>query len=366
MAADAFNLLFGAFAMLGIQVSGRYNALHGLESALNLMVAMCDGALYAPTAAARLTKRRTPTPQWLLGKLRPVGRDSMERRARDMLDFTVQALRSDGMLRKPVTVAIDKTLIPYYGDRSDMTGRIYSKPDRGTKVFEAYATAQCVDGGCRAQLAARVVERGAFLAEIVENLLKDLARNRVRVRRLLVDREFFSVSVIRLLCKLGVMFVMPAVRTHGTAAAIAEHAAGVRNAVSKHVIKSASGEKVEVTLLIVKKKHAKKGEDEYLAFVTNLPRPSVAGLLDLPAEYRRRWGIETGYRDIKRIRPMTTSRSLSVRMAYFFFALAMYNAWIASRHRVRRDGARGVRLIMLVCLVAYGSRTVPPDRGKPG
>lgn len=368
MAADAFNLLLGAFALLQINISARYNALHDLESALNLMVAMCDGAQYAPTAAARAAgRRRIPTPQWLLGKLRQIGRSSMEQRSREMLESTVQSLRNEGMLRKPVTVALDKTLFPFYGKHACMLGRIYSKFTKGTKVFEAYATAQCVDMKCRVQLAARVVERGVFLDEIVRNLLEDLDRNRIKVRRLLVDREFFNVSVINLLNELGVAYIMPAVKTLGVSGCVREHAGGKRKPVSKCTIKSKDGTKAEFTLVILKKKHPKKDEDKYLVFATSLPCTSVAAALrDIPKEYKMRWGIETGYRDIKRIRPMTTSTSLSVRVAYFFFALAMYNAWIMSKYWAQREGLRGSRLIILICRIAYGSRIgVPRDRGKP-
>ena len=73
----------------------------------------------------------------------------MEQRSREMLESTVQSLRNEGMLRGPVTVALDKTLFPFYGKHACMLGRIYSKFTKGTKVFEAYATAQCVDMKCR-------------------------------------------------------------------------------------------------------------------------------------------------------------------------------------------------------------------------
>ena len=377
IAKGVFNMLLGAFSLLKIEVSGRYNGLYGAGDALDMLLAMCDGGRYAPTAAAQLRSRgergrRIPTPQWLLGKLRLVGRAAMEKRARRMIESTVRALQEEGMLRRPVTVAMDKTLIPFYGGHEDMTGRIYSKHDRGTHVFEAYATAQCVDGPCRAQLAARTVERGEFLSRIVRKLLGDLARSRIKVRRLLLDREFFKISVINELVSRGIPYVMPAIRTRGIEKAIIEHASGARAAVSKYVLRSVpDGTEAEINLVILKKKgvRAKDApvEERYVAFATNLPRPSVAGLLvDLPGEYRMRWGIETGYRDVKRIRLMTASRSLSVRIAFFFFSLAMYNAWILSRCQARSDGLACIALFILISYMIYGiPPAVPRDRGKP-
>ena len=44
--------------------------------------------------------------------------------------------------------------------------------------------------------------------------------------------------------------------------------------------------------------------------------------------FRKRWGIETGYRMIDQFLPKTTSKNYIVRMFYFFFGCIMYNAWI--------------------------------------
>ena len=370
MAAGAFNLLAGALDLLQLGVSKRYNALHGPETALNMMVAMCDGGQYANTAVARMPARvRSATPQWLLSKLRAITRSIMEARCRKMLDHTVQELRKAGALRKPVNVAIDKTLFHFYGDHSDMTGRLYSKSDRGTHVFEGYATAQCVDADCRAHLAGRTVERGQFLTEIVPELLQDLERNGIKVRRLFVDREFFKIGVINEIDKRGIKYIMPAIKTQGVAAAIKEHVAGKRKAVSKYVMKSqVEGTEAEFTLIIIKKKKASDdAKDAHHVFATNAEYASVkAFLADVPREYKKRWGIETGFRDVRRIRPMTTSRSLSVRVAYFFFALAAYNAWTMVRYLARRHSLRGPRLIILMDLIVSAAEiAVPRDRGKP-
>ena len=370
MAAGAFNLLAGALDLLQLGVSTRHNAIHGPETALNMMVAMCDGGQYANTAVERMPSWvKSATPQWLLSKLRAITRGVMEARCRKMLDHTVQELRKEGALRKPVTVAMDKTLSPYYGDHSDMTGRLYSKSNRGTHVFEAYATAQCVDADCRAQLAGRTVERGQFLAEIVSDLLQDLERNKIDVRRLLLDREFFKIGVINEIDKHDIKYIMPAVKTPGVTAAIKEHIAGERKAISKYVMKSQTeGTEAEFTLIILKNKNASDdAKDSHHVFATNVEYASVkAFLADVPREYKKRWGIETGYRDVKRIRPMTTSRSLSVRVAYFFFALAVYNAWIMVRYLARRCDLRHPRLIILIVRIMRAAEiAVPRDRGKP-
>ena len=78
-----------------------------------MLVAMCDGGQYDNTAVASMPSRvKSATPQWCLSKLRAVTRGVTEALRRKMLDHTVQELRKESALRKPVNVSIDKTLFP--------------------------------------------------------------------------------------------------------------------------------------------------------------------------------------------------------------------------------------------------------------
>ena len=97
------------------------------------------------------------------------------------------------------------------------------------------------------------MERGEFLSRIVRKLLGNLARNRIQMR-LLLDREFFKISVINELDARGIPYVMPAVKTPGIEKALAEHVSGLRAAVSKYVLRSVpGGPEAEVNPFILKK-----------------------------------------------------------------------------------------------------------------
>jgi IS4 transposase len=56
----------------------------------------------------------------------------------------------------------------------------------------------------------------------------------------------------------------------------------------------------------------------------------------LPDDYRRRWGIETGYSGIEGFRARTTSKNHSLRLLYFFYALVLYNAWLLANLIIAR------------------------------
>ena len=57
----------------------------------------------------------------------------------------------------------------------------------------------------------------------------------------------------------------------------------------------------------------------------------------IPEEYRKRWGIETGYACIGKFRPRTCSRNHSIRFLYFLYPLILFNAWIIANCMLRNN-----------------------------
>lgn len=68
-------------------------------------------------------------------------------------------------------------------------------------------------------------------------------------------------------------------------------------------------------------------EDEHVWFVTNLDVDTSTAKA-YAAAFRRRWGIETSYRQIGDFLPRTSSPTFSVRLFYFLFAVSLYNLWV--------------------------------------
>lgn len=67
--------------------------------------------------------------------------------------------------------------------------------------------------------------------------------------------------------------------------------------------------------------------DLYFAFATNLSRSVAESLTYIPQEYRRRWGIETGYRVQGMAEAKTTSKNYVLRLTYHLAAVFVYNVW---------------------------------------
>ena len=126
-----------------------------------------------------------------------------------------RALTTDlpkALRRKARMIAIDLTLIPYHGQPQQDEDEIYrSSPKSGTTHFHAYATAVVVHKGHRYTLALTRVSHSEKMKDVVQRLLQRVRRRDVKVKLLLLDKGFFSVSVISYLKRAGLAFIIPAI-----------------------------------------------------------------------------------------------------------------------------------------------------------
>jgi len=56
----------------------------------------------------------------------------------------------------------------------------------------------------------------------------------------------------------------------------------------------------------------------------------------IPLGYRRRWGIETSFREVQEVYGRTLSPSPAIRLSYFMTAMVLYNLWQAVNLMLRR------------------------------
>jgi putative transposase len=195
---------------------------------------------------------------------------------------------------------------------------VETQPKLGTSHAYKFATVSIVISGERFILYAVPVDSDISKAEVVEKLL-NYAKRKVKIKRVYLDRGFFSIDVIEKLNELKVKFVMPAIRNPKIKELMEKYD-------SPKVIKYTMGEgkrTADFNLVIVKPEDG----DSKVVFATNI---DVRGggayvLFDL---YSRRWGIETSYRVKECFRARTTSKNYIVRLFYFMFSVVLYNLWI--------------------------------------
>ncbi|UBF24016.1 ISH3 family transposase [Kovacikia minuta CCNUW1] len=226
-------------------------------------------------------------------------------------------------------IAIDLHLIPYYGNRTEAAAPyIYrSQAKAGTTTFFAYATVYVICRNKRVTLGIHAVHRQETLVATVTYLLAMLSALKIRVKRLYLDRGFYSVPVIRWLKALNIPFLMPAVirgKTGGTRSLLV----GRKSYATRYTLSSANYGSVTCQMRVVctyykgfKGKHG----IQYALYVAH--RVTI-DLHQLHQHYRERFGIETSYRIKNQCRIRTTSKNPAVRLLFVALAFILVNLWV--------------------------------------
>jgi hypothetical protein len=275
----------------------------------------------------------------------------LENRLRDALC----AYLPTRLLRHARVVAIDYHYVPYYGDPSDDQYVCRSKAKNGTTYFYVYATVAIVEKGLRYTLAFTAVKSGEATPAVVARLLAAVRKSGVRIRRLLLDRGFFSVAVLARLQQERVPFVVP-VALRGRKPKRFHKATGLRAFQRcpagwyRHTLSKGS---VQVRLWIVvayqsyRHKRTRKRCQRKLLYacwrVGGTPQ-------EIRASYRKRFGIETSYRQMQEAQIRTSTRDAWRRVLYLGIALVLRNVWVWLHLMILAEQKAGELVLHLECL----------------
>ena len=138
------------------------------------------------------------------------------------------------------------------------------------------------------------------------------------VELLLVDRGFFAKAVVQLLRERKQAFIMPAVKNKRVKKLIEQFVAGEIGARVEYRFGTA-----EVYLLFLQM------EGEVLTYITNTKHRA----LKAHVLYKKRWQIETNFREQNQFLFRTTTRNFVVRYLAFAIAGLLFNAWQLQRTR---------------------------------
>ena len=350
------NTLSAILESSSIGFSTRKNAQYGVSEFVAILMKMSESNI-ASEEAIRLLKhaeKKMPSPKWFRNRINSLGSGSADKLCRDMLTRTARLAKNTCRYKGGVLVAIDKHLIPRH-DKDNMSHLTRSKPKGGTSKFECYATMHVVAERVPAILECMQVTRSVDDADFVRKFVQKLKGYRIRARLLLMDREFYSTEIINLVSEHRCKFLMPAVKNAGIKRMIREHHDKSRKAVSQYAIRNAAGQSATFTLIITPSKKIDDPDaditERYNVFATNLsPAKALEEIETLPDEYKSRWGIETGYKQVEQVRPRTTSRNASFRGIMFHVSMFMYNAWAVEQYRTDSNYDR-----VTLALVAYAT-----------
>jgi Transposase DDE domain len=276
-------------------------------------------------------------------------REALERRLN-------RALAAD--LPRPLSgtiqpLACDLTLRPYHGRPFARADEVYrARAKSGTSHFHAYATAYVIRHGRRFTLALTWVRRGEPLEDVLWRLLWHARRAGVRPQYLLLDRGFCTVDVIRYLQAGRHPFVMP-LPLRGRRA---DHpdgpggsrvfAAARRSSWGQYTLTNARGRRATVRVAVKCRNRrgtrGRHGRERLVYALWGLTPPSPEWVRQT---YRRRFGIETSYRQMNQAKVTTCTRNPLVRLFLVGVALVLRNVWAWLHWQVLSTPRRGGRAL---------------------
>ncbi|MDL0138545.1 transposase [Halobacterium salinarum] len=235
---------------------------------------------------------------------------------------------SEAAFRRPVTVAIDITTVPYYGDVEgmEMVSGVKGEDKRAFK----FATLSVVGYNVPLILAVEPVRESSPWDENPSNEMHRIVRRLVQrasqhvpIETVLCDREFDSKNVFQTLSNLNVNYLVPT-RRGPTEEDVLEKmtARGEEVAVERARIEVESGSHGCRFLYVP----SSSGEGT-VVFVTNVDVGADTAV-SFCRRYSRRWQIEAEYKSLKSdFLGKTSSKDYRVRLFYFVFAVLLYNVW---------------------------------------
>ncbi len=245
-----------------------------------------------------------------------------------------QLPRSLWKKQRPFHLALDLTLIPYHGQpQADPAELLRANSRSGTTHFHGYATAAIVHHRRRYTLAVYWVRGGYTMAEVARRLLDRVKRLQLPVKRVYADAGFCSVGVLRLLRRRKLPYLLP-LPVRGRTGGVRNLLQGRKSYWTTYTLNSSRGSRITVPVVVVqrylKDRFGHRGRKWFAFVVAGLP-PSTT-----PAQvfewYRRRFAIETGYRQMHQLRARTASRRPALRFVLVGLAFLLLNLYFSVRH----------------------------------
>lgn len=260
------------------------------------------------------------------------------------------------MPRGGLEIAIDFHDEPFYGKSAEL--RCYAVRDRaqqGTTRFYRIASAYVIWGQVRLTLAVTYVLPEHDTLSVVKTLLQRLNWLGFHATVLYLDKGFCCGEVIQYLQsqQQATILACPLRGKDGGTKALCKGRGSYRTTYT-----FTDGTTVDLVLVatLPKRRNGKRAR-KWLAYV-------VLGLPDwtpkrVKRAYRRRFGIECSYRQLRRLRIITTSRNPAFRFFVLGFGLLLVTIWahlrwlfcrIKGRGRPRIDETR-MRLQQFICML---------------
>jgi hypothetical protein len=265
--------------------------------------------------------------------------------------------------RRTRTMAIDLHMKPFYGDKKTV-GTYRGQRKASTKTFFAYATLLVVRKGQTFTVGLVSVVNSDELTSLIDRLLHQAAQKGLRPRRLLLDRGFYAAKVMLNLQQQNIPFVMPMIRrgqsgkTKATSTGTAQFFVKGRKGWAKYTWEARmrtggrQGPRTKVTTEVCMVPRSEQRHKNIPLVFACYGMSQMAGTA-LSALYRKRFRIETSYRQMREGLAQTCSTNPVYRLLLVLIALMLRNLWVWLHWTILSGrGEKGERVLRLKLLRA--------------
>lgn len=246
--------------------------------------------------------------------------------------------------RQAWEVAGDWVEIPYYGKAAaDDQWVRRGAAKAGTTHFYCYASLTIIYRRHRYTLALTLVRGREALVEVVKRLIGQVRAFGLRLKSLLLDKAFGVIEVMRYLLRRRIAYII-ALAQRGGAGGIRKLCRGRRSYCTTHQFASAKAGRLKVRVAVVckysKKGYRHPGVRNFCYAVNGLGKIKASAVYKW---YRRRFAIESGYRQMHQTRARTASKQVRVRLLLVGLAILIVNVYVMIRRVAIKISGNGER-----------------------
>lgn len=280
---------------------------------------------------------------YLTEQLSAAGIPDLEQQWNDLL----RTLIPEWLCGRPQEIAVDFHDEPYYGRDDPDSGDNWvcrGEARAGTTRFYRCATAYLMLHDVRLTLAIVFVKPKMDKLAILKRLLTAVQAAQIRIKCLYADKGFCCIEVLRYLSRRHIAAIV-AMPIRGKQAGSRALCRGQKSYWTTYTLQSAEEGKLTVSVAVVRTYQRRRSGSRQLRWLLYVVLGGGGPLLRVRRRYRRRFGIETGYRLMETVRARTTSPNPALRFLLMGVALLIVNMWIRLHWLYLRLPGRGPRRV---------------------
>jgi IS4 transposase len=263
---------------------------------------------------------------YLTEQLSPAAIPELEQQWNGLL----RALIPDWLPERPQEVAIDFHDEPFYGrERADDSDNWVCRGEAraGTTRFYRCATAYLMLHDLRLTLAVVFVKPKMDKVLILKRLLSALRKTEISIKCLYADKGFCCIEVLRYLARQRIAAII-AMPIRGKQAGTRSLCCGRSSYWTTYTLQSAEHGSLTVPVAVVRTSQRRRSGKLQVHWLLYVCLRVAGALVRVRRRYRRRFGIETGYRLIEQVRARTSTPNPALRFLLMGVALLIVNMWI--------------------------------------